>query len=563
MQEVSSQQARLKELPEEVSLSLIRSDSFDLYTRVLKKVGVDDPDVSIIAVELKRYLKGNQDENQLLQQMVSEYGISEDSAKSVLITAFQEIIVPFKDVISVDLNKAIQFFGGTVFEKEGFLSPNTAYVQKYLLTLESTDAKINQRLEHILLQYLENFNDRAKTKELLMHSLKLGGLGLSEETAEKILRAFDQGVDENRLREKEDALVDTTIQELEPSSVTVKNSVEERPAPSVKFDADFSKVEEEAQKIAEGKKTILETKGPLDIPQIVKEICENPTFQFEDSDLQTRCEKLVESRVRDVRDASGTRAQLERSVDKGGLGVSGRRLADILQSLEGYVQTYQDQLAKDSLREQAQKREQGLTKEEEKEAFEKKEEQILSKRYAVLTGKMPGERVMPVAPSLSRTSAALSAHHEQQGREGKIDSEKVRSVVQEAKKAGETPRSSVSQPSMQEVVFTKRLSGPLDELQMLSLTDFRRLSQDPQQAATKIRDKVDLMEEQGYDKKVEAIAAWRSSPMNQQYVELAREAVISGASVAELLRKRREGGAEVLTDEELKAVMKLNADLRF
>jgi len=136
-------------------------------------------------------------------------------------------------------------------------------------------------------------------------------------------------------------------------------------------------------------------------------------------------------------------------------------------------------------------------------------------------------------------------------------------VIQEAKAQAVTHRKSADTPSMQEVTFTKRLSGPLDELRTLSLTDFRRLSRDPGQAATKVKDKVDLMEDQGYDKKVEAVQAWRSSPVNQQYVQLTRDAVLSGVSVADILTKKRAEGVEVLSDEELKAVMQLNADLRF
>ena len=303
---------------------------------------------------------------------------------------------------------------------------------------------------------------------------------------------------------------------------------------------------------------MIEKKGPLDVPGIVKEICENPLFAFEDPTLQERCTKLIESRVRDVRTPEQTRAQLEKAVESGGLGVSGRRLADMLALVEGRVTAFQGNLSQEEQR----KRIDQLASAPDKVQLAKNEETLLTKRYVELTGKVPSTHIAPAAPSVSRTSVAISAHHEQIAREGKIDTAKVKEAVEGAKQTVVQPRPKVS-PSMQEVTFEKRLSGPIDELRSLTLTDFRRLSKDPTQAATKVKDKVDLMEDQGYDKKVEAVQAWRSSGLNQIYVSLTREAVLTGTSVVELLSRKRVAGEETLSDEELKAVMKLNAELRF
>ncbi len=320
---------------------------------------------------------------------------------------------------------------------------------------------------------------------------------------------------------------------------------------------DDARLEEELNNIKQNKAEILQKKGPLDIPGIVKEICENSTFKFEDAQLQERCAKLIESRVRDVRTPEQTRAQLEKTVENGGLGVTGRRLSDMLAMIEGRVAAYQGNLNQEEQRKRIEKRAAAPNQ----EALAKKEEALLTKRYVELTGKVPDEHIAPAAPSVSRTSVAISAHHEQLAREGKIDSAKVKAAVVGSQQVA-APRPKMT-PSMQEVTFEKRLSGPIDELRSLSLTDFRRISKDSTQASTKVMDKVDLMEEQGYEKKVEAIQAWRSSPLNQLYVGITREAVLTGVPVVEVLGKKRTAGEETLTDEELKAVMKLNADLRF
>ncbi|TAL50936.1 hypothetical protein EPN81_01320 [Patescibacteria group bacterium] len=318
------------------------------------------------------------------------------------------------------------------------------------------------------------------------------------------------------------------------------------------------KLQEELEDIKQKKAAILQTKDVFDISGIVKEICTNPAFQFEDQPLRERCEKLVESRVRDVRTPEQTRAQLEKPVENGGLGVSGRRLSDMLAMIEGRVAAHQGNVSQEEQRKRVGKRATLPDKLE----LEKKEETLLTKRYVELTGKVPAEHISPVSPSVSRTSVAISAHHDQLAREGKIDASKVKSAVLSAREST-VPARPKTVASMQEVTFEKRLSGPIDELRSLTLTDFRRLSKDALQAATKVQDKADLMEEQGYDKKVSAIQAWRSSPLNQLYVSITRDAVLTGTSVAEILEKKRKVGEETLTDEELKAVMKLNVELRF
>ncbi len=363
--------------------------------------------------------------------------------------------------------------------------------------------------------------------------------GVKPEVARRIVQAVVEGV-------------------LAPLANDLPFSLLELKGRSTVVEPDFSKEEAEVASIAKEKAPIIETKGPLDVPGIVKEICENSAFKFEDATLQERCAKLIESRVRDVRTPEQTRAQLEKAVEQGGFGVSGRRLANMLSMIEGRVLALQGNLDQEEQR----KRDEKLGAVPNKADLAKKEESLLTKRYVELTGKVPTEHVAPAAPAVSRTSVAISAHHEQLSREGKIDPSKVKEAIMASRESQMDARPKTT-ASMQEVRFEKRLSGPIDELRSLTLTDFRRLSKDSMQAATKVKDKAESLEEQGYEKKVEAIAAWRSSPLNQQYVTLTRDAVLTGTSVAEILGKKRLAGEETLTDQELNAIMKLNAELRF
>lgn len=384
--------------------------------------------------------------------------------------------------------------------------------------------------------------------------------GVSQESARQIAKEVASRVLAPLVKDLPFALEELTQDSSASQKTIVRDDTQKKEAVvtgGVKKEDD-SRLDKELEDIKQQKATVLETKGPLDVPGIVKEICGNLAFQFEDTNLRERCAKLIESRIRDVRTPEQTRAQLEKSLDRGGLGVTGRQLSDMLSLIESRVAAYQSNLSQEEHRKRVEQRAAIPNKDE----LAKNEGTLLTKKYIELTGKVPFAHIAPTAPSVSRTSVAISAHHEQLARASKIDTTKLKEAVEGARNSAALPRPK-AMPSMQEVTFEKRLSGPIDELRSLNLMDFRRLSKDSFQAATKIKDKVDLMEEQGYDKKVEAIQAWRGSLLNQMYVNLTREAVLTGTSVVELLSRKRVAGEETFSDDELKAVMRLNADLRF
>ena len=71
------------------------------------------------------------------------------------------------------------------------------------------------------------------------------------------------------------------------------------------------------------------------------------------------------------------------------------------------------------------------------------------------------------------------------------------------------------------------------------------------------------MENEGYDKKIQAIDAWRESPINQLYVSISREALLNGMSIQSVIDKYKQDGKDVLSLEEFQSIMKLNSQLRF
>jgi len=59
--------------------------------------------------------------------------------------------------------------------------------------------------------------------------------------------------------------------------------------------------------------------------------------------------------------------------------------------------------------------------------------------------------------------------------------------------------------------------GPLEELAALTVTDFRRLSNHPKDAATQLSQKISNLKDESIILYFQAIESWRQSPLYQQY----------------------------------------------
>ena len=108
-----------------------------------------------------------------------------------------------------------------------------------------------------------------------------------------------------------------------------------------------------------------------------------------------------------------------------------------------------------------------------------------------------------------------------------------------------------------------KLTGPVDELGEMSLIDFRRLSDDPAVAATSIKGKIKLLEEDNYSQRLLGIKAWRESPLYKLYLSIGQESIGEHKSIEAVIIDRLKANAEYLTQEEFNAIMDLNKDLRF
>jgi hypothetical protein len=98
--------------------------------------------------------------------------------------------------------------------------------------------------------------------------------------------------------------------------------------------------------------------------------------------------------------------------------------------------------------------------------------------------------------------------------------------------------------------------GPVDEIRYFTLTDFRRLSANPSEAASRLAQKFTNLRDESYILYMNALEAWRGSPLFNDYI---------GASASSLNLKKKV--AENLADKnkiqmnEIKALIQMEKDL--
>lgn len=125
------------------------------------------------------------------------------------------------------------------------------------------------------------------------------------------------------------------------------------------------------------------------------------------------------------------------------------------------------------------------------------------------------------------------------------------------------PVTSTGQRRMVDVVSSTRLVGPIEQLGKMTPTEFRRLSSNAAEAGQKVEDLLSALEATSYDERVKGVLAWRESPMNQLYLQIAEEALSQGLALSEVSSRRRAAGKDSLSPAEIKALALLNAKIRF
>ena len=113
------------------------------------------------------------------------------------------------------------------------------------------------------------------------------------------------------------------------------------------------------------------------------------------------------------------------------------------------------------------------------------------------------------------------------------------------------------------ITSEKTLSGPIEELKSMTLSNFRYLGDSAQERIDKIFGKIKFLEKDGYTKKAMGIEAWRKSKVYQMYLDLGADSMVQNKEVANLITEYEKDNKETLSIAEFSGISDLNKQLRF
>lgn len=106
------------------------------------------------------------------------------------------------------------------------------------------------------------------------------------------------------------------------------------------------------------------------------------------------------------------------------------------------------------------------------------------------------------------------------------------------------------------------LTGPVEELRNMTIADFRRLSSDPAEACRKIIDKLDVLAEHAYGRRIEGAKAWRESEAYKKYLDIINSSFSVGKPIQTVISEEMAANRTTLTEREVHAIMELNRQLK-
>ena len=119
-----------------------------------------------------------------------------------------------------------------------------------------------------------------------------------------------------------------------------------------------------------------------------------------------------------------------------------------------------------------------------------------------------------------------------------------------------------AKPVMHDVHDESPMLDGVSELGSYTLEDFHRLSKDPQQAAQKIEQKVDILGQWMYVKRAQGIDAWKDSSLMRLYREHLQQSLMGDMTITDVIQRRTQAGQMVLTLQEIEALTDLSSRLR-
>ncbi|TAN57595.1 hypothetical protein EPN15_03660 [Patescibacteria group bacterium] len=117
-------------------------------------------------------------------------------------------------------------------------------------------------------------------------------------------------------------------------------------------------------------------------------------------------------------------------------------------------------------------------------------------------------------------------------------------------------------PKIAEVRLPSKLTGPLEEIEQLNLRDLRRFAQNHQGFADRTMERIKILENESFEKRMMGVAAWRKSMLYQQYLNVIQNSLERNISIPEMIGAVTEAESQNMSLREWQTVNRINRELR-
>lgn len=170
--------------------------------------------------------------------------------------------------------------------------------------------------------------------------------------------------------------------------------------------------------------------------------------------------------------------------------------------------------------------------------------------------KMPKFEAKPLGHSLSESLAAIKDEEEKE--EAIKEKNSLTDIQNASVGSANWQKTDSGKVVMADVLSKPHVYSPIDELRFMTIKNFRNLSKDPEQAINFVLKKIEAVITDDFSKKVEAITAWKQSPINRMYLDVCKVGLMEAKPAAKVLSEKQKEDVDFLSNAEFEAIIKLN-----
>jgi len=363
---------------------------------------------------------------------------------------------------------------------------------------------------------------------------------------------------------------------VQPQSAA-ENYVTPEPATTVNsrtaFIGDADEEEEIRKHQAELDKILQEAETPIsqaDPQSVIDKVIEKFSISFTSDVLKNRFIKILESRIKGVRNSIETVEVLHRQTKVGGMDLPRDKAEQIVK----FIDKNKDQPA---VQPELQKDSEPNTPTEAAPAPVKEVDFSQGPpSFIPIQKQAPDEPVVlpedTKEPDLIEQTAAVSKEQPTQPVPSSTAKEELppappveelykKTPSEEMSRLASSRQQSQQRPQVVDIKQPASVVGPVEELMQINLKEFRRMGNNPGESAEKILEKIYLLEEESWDMRVKGIAGWQQSPLHQRYVGVGQVSLQQNKPVQEIILAREDSGELSLHFQEFLAINDLNSKL--